>query len=267
MDKRLKNISKVSVALALCAASATATVAIPKTDNVKAAAKKTAKYSYRVQTKKITRTIKMYQPKGMKKVVQKAYIKRKVKTNKKTKKKTYGKWSTSSWAEYKVPSATYKNRKLNYKPDRSSVAKAKVTSKTKNQTVKIKYIRLANGIDETVEVIEKYAKKDKNWTTWPAYYYRLSHPVEDLYATISYSKSTSSDTYGLAIASDGAYTKDSVDAFEKGAAAYKNYKKKWATKHPGIMNNTQLKQFLKKYKFTVNTYYGKNQIIAKTIKH
>ena len=133
MDKRLKNISKVSVALALCAASATATIAIPKTDNVMAAAKKTAKYSYSVQTKKITRTIKMYQPKGLKKVVQKAYIKRTVKTNKKTKKKTYGKWSTSSWKKYTVIKVS------GYTASRTTVGAAKVTRKTKNQTVKITY--------------------------------------------------------------------------------------------------------------------------------
>ncbi|MDY5602488.1 MAG: SLAP domain-containing protein, partial [Lactobacillus delbrueckii] len=65
-------------------------------------AKKPAKYSYSTQTRKITRTIKMYQPKGVKKVVQKAYIKRTVKTNLKSHKKTYGKWSTSRWAKYKV---------------------------------------------------------------------------------------------------------------------------------------------------------------------
>lgn len=264
MDKKLKMISKVLGAVALMGVAGVGVSS--SAGQVQAAtAKKTTKSSYRysTQTRLKRRTIVIYNPIGTKKlIVQKAYIKRTVRTDKKNR-KTYGKWSTSSWAEYKVPAATYKNRKLNYKPDRSSVAKAKVTSKTKNQTVKIKYIRLANGIDETVEGIEKYANKDKNWTTWPANYYCLSHPVEDLYVAISYSKSTSSDTYGLAIASDGAYTKDSVDAFEKGAAAYKNYKKKWTTKHPGIMNNTQLKQFLKKYKFTVNTYYGKNQIIRR----
>ncbi|MFK3588638.1 hypothetical protein OCH80_09635 [Lactobacillus sp. 23-2] len=133
MDKRLKNISKVSVALALCGASATATIAIPKTDNVMAAAKKTAKYSYSVQTKKITRTIEMYQPKGLKKVVQKAYIKRTVKTNKKTKKKTYGKWSTSSWKKYTAIKVS------GYTASRAVVGAAKVTRKTKNQTIKITY--------------------------------------------------------------------------------------------------------------------------------
>ncbi|MFR0541059.1 mucin-binding protein [Lactobacillus delbrueckii] len=145
MDKRLKNISKVSVALALCAASATATIAIPKNDNVMAATKKTAKYHYSVQTKKITRTIKMYQPKGVKKVVQKAYIKRKVKTNKKTKKKTYGKWSTSSWKKYKVAKVS------GYTASRAVVGAAKVTRKTKNQTVKITY--------KAIKHVKKHVKK------------------------------------------------------------------------------------------------------------
>lgn len=159
MDKRLKNISKVSVALALCAASATATIAIPKTDNVMAAAKKTAKYGYSVQTKKITRTIKMYQPKGLKKVVQKAYIKRTVKTNKKTKKKTYGKWSTSSWKKYKVAKVS------GYTASRATIGAAKVTRKTKNQTVKITYkaikkaAKKTNKKRTTKKAIKKPAKK------------------------------------------------------------------------------------------------------------
>lgn len=158
MDKRLKNISKVSVALALCAASASATAQIPKTDNVMAAAKKTAKYSYSVQTKKITRTIKMYQPKGVKKVVQKAYIKRTVKTNKKTHKKTYGKWSTSSWKKYKVAKVS------GYTASRAVVGAAKVTQKTKNQTVKItykaiKHVKKTNEKGTTKKAIKKPVKK------------------------------------------------------------------------------------------------------------
>ena len=96
-------------------------------------AKKPAKYSYSTQTRKITRTIKMYQPKGVKKVVQKAYIKRTVKTNLKSHKKTYGKWSTSSWKKYKVAKVA------GYKASRSSVGAAKVTYKRKNQTIKITY--------------------------------------------------------------------------------------------------------------------------------
>lgn len=157
MDKRLKNISKVSVALALCAASATATIAIPKADNVMAAAKKTAKYRYSVQTKKITRTIKMYQPKGLKKVVQKAYIKRNVKTNKKTKKKTYGKWSTSSWKKYKVAKVP------GYTASRTTVGAAKVTRKTKNQTIKITYkaIKKKATKKRTKKTVKKAAPKKR----------------------------------------------------------------------------------------------------------
>ena len=96
-------------------------------------AKKPAKYSYSTQTRKITRTIKMYQPKGVKKVIQKAYIKRTVKTNLKSHKKTYGKWSTSRWAKYKVAKVS------GYKASRASVGAAKVTYKRKNQTIKITY--------------------------------------------------------------------------------------------------------------------------------
>ena len=96
-------------------------------------AKKPAKYSYSVQTRKITRTIKMYQPKGVKKVIQKVYIKRTVKTNLKTKKKTYGKWSTSRWAKYKVAKVA------GYTASRATVGAAKVTYKRKNQTIKITY--------------------------------------------------------------------------------------------------------------------------------
>lgn len=162
MDKRLKNISKVSVALALCAASASATAQIPKTDNVMAAAKKTAKYSYSVQTKKITRTIKMYQPKGVKKVVQKAYIKRTVKTNKKTKKKTYGKWSTSSWKKYKVAKVS------GYTASRAVVGAAKVTRKTMNQTIKITYKAIKHVKKNTKKYVKKTAPKKTARRSAPA---------------------------------------------------------------------------------------------------
>lgn len=184
MDKRLKNISKISVALALCAASATATIAIPKTDNVIAAAKKSAKYRYSTQTKKITRTIKMYQPKGLKKVIQKAYIKRTVKTNKKTKKKTYGKWSTSSWKKYKVAKVS------GYTASRATVGAAKVTRKTKNQTIKITYKAIKKKAakkrtkktvkkstpkkrttaKKTTDYITFYSSKGKRTSFWPAKY-------------------------------------------------------------------------------------------------
>lgn len=102
-----------------------------RTSNTKKAGE--AKYRYGAQTKKISRTIKMYTPKGLKKVIQKAYIKRTVKTNKKTGKKTYGKWSTSSWKKYKP--VKFKG----YTASKETVKAAKVTSKTKNKTVKITY--------------------------------------------------------------------------------------------------------------------------------
>ena len=102
------------------------------------------RYRYSTQTKKITRTIKMYQPKGVKKVIQNAYIKRTVKTDNKTKKKTYGAWSTSSWKKYKVAKVS------GYTASRSSVGAAKVTYKRKNQMIKITY-----------KVIKKTNKKKK----------------------------------------------------------------------------------------------------------
>ncbi len=92
-----------------------------------------ARYSYSTQTKKITRTIKLYQPKGEKKVIQKAYIKRSIKKDNKTKKKTYGKWSTSSWKKYTVAKVE------GYTASRSSVGRVKVTYMLKNQTVKVTY--------------------------------------------------------------------------------------------------------------------------------
>ena len=97
------------------------------------------RYSYSTQTKKITRTIKLYQPKGEKKVIQKAYIKRSVKKDNKTKKKTYGKWSTSSWKKYTVAKVE------GYTASRSSVGRVKVTYKLKNQTVKITYKKNASA--------------------------------------------------------------------------------------------------------------------------
>lgn len=143
-------------AATLAVSGVSATAQIPKTDNVMAAAKKTAKYRYSVQTKKITRTIKMYQPKGMKKVVQNAYIKRKVTTRKH--KKIYGKWSTSSWKKYKVAKVS------GYTASRSVVGAAKVTSKTKNQTVKItykaiKHVKKTNKKRTTKKVVRKPVKK------------------------------------------------------------------------------------------------------------
>lgn len=134
-----------SIAAATLAVSGvSATVMSPKTDNVMAASKKKSHGRNYYQTRKITRTIKMYQPKGMRKVVQKAYIKREVTTHK-HKKRTYGKWSTSHWKKYKVAKVS------GYTASRSTVGAAKVTRETKNQTIKITYKKIKH--------IKKYVKK------------------------------------------------------------------------------------------------------------
>lgn len=101
------------------------------------------RYSYSTQTKKITRTIKLYQPTGEKKVIQNAYIKRSVKTDNKTKKKTYGKWSISSWKKYTVAKVE------GYTASRSSVGAAKVTYKRKNQTIKVTYKKNASAANSS----------------------------------------------------------------------------------------------------------------------
>lgn len=131
-------------AVTLAVSGLSATVMSPKTDPVMAAHKKKSCSRSYYQTRKITRTIKMYQPKGMKKVVQKAYIKRKVTTHK-HKKRTYGKWSTSHWKKYKVAKVS------GYTASRSTVGAAKVTRKTKNQTIKITYKKIKH--------VKKHVKK------------------------------------------------------------------------------------------------------------
>lgn len=78
----------------------------------------------KIKTKKVTRTIKMYTPKGTKKKLQKAYLK-----------KVHGKWTTSRWPKYTAPK--YKG----YTASKKTVKASKVTSKTKNQTVVINYLR------------------------------------------------------------------------------------------------------------------------------
>ena len=108
------------------------------------------KYYYRTykQSKKITRTIKLYQPKGKKYVYQNAYVKRTVKQNTRTGRKTYGKWGTSSWGVYTAPAVK------GYSASPKSVASETVYSWTKNKTVKIKY--------------KKNAKKRTSKPTTPA---------------------------------------------------------------------------------------------------
>ena len=93
------------------------------------------KYYYRTttQSKKLVRTIKLYQPKGTKVVKQNAYVKRTVKQDLKTGKKTYGTWVSASWKAYKAPAVS------GYTASPKQVAKEKVYSWSKNKTVKVKY--------------------------------------------------------------------------------------------------------------------------------
>lgn len=114
------------------------------------------RYSYSTQTKKITRTIKLYQPTGEKKVIQNAYIKRSVKTDNKTKKKTYGKWSTSSWKKYTVAKVE------GYTASRSSVGVAKVTYKRKNQTIKVTYKKNASAANSSSSTSSSSTSKPTN---------------------------------------------------------------------------------------------------------
>lgn len=139
-------------AATLAVSGLSATVLRPNTDNVMAAHKKKSHSRTHYQTRKITRTIKMYQPKGMKKVVQKAYIKRKV-TTRKHKKTTYGKWSTSHWKKYKVAKVA------GYTASRSTVGAAKVTRKTKNQTIKITYKKIKKSKKHVKKTVKKAAPK------------------------------------------------------------------------------------------------------------
>ena len=118
------------------------------------------KYYYRTttQSKKLVRTIKLYQPKGTKVVKQNAYVKRTVKQNLKTKKKTYGKWGSASWKAYKAPAVS------GYTASPKQVAKETVYSWSKNKTINVKYKKKA-----------AYAKK---------YYYRTTTQSKKLVRTI-----------------------------------------------------------------------------------
>ena len=97
------------------------------------------KYYYRTykQSKKITRTIKLYQPIGKKYVYQNTYVKRTVKQNTRTGRKTYGKWGTASWGTYVVP--TIKG----YTASPKSIASETVYSWTKSKTIKVKYKKIS----------------------------------------------------------------------------------------------------------------------------
>lgn len=73
-------------------------------------------------SKKVTRTIKVYKPAKYSKVKQTATLKKKGR-----------KWTTATWKSYKAPKAA------GYEANTKKVKAVKVTNKTKNQTVKIKY--------------------------------------------------------------------------------------------------------------------------------
>ena len=122
------------------------------------------KYYYRTttQSKKLVRTIKLYQPKGTKVVKQNAYVKRTVKQNLKTKKKTYGKWGSASWKAYKAPAVS------GYTASPKQVAKETVYSWSKNKTVKVKYkkkaAKKANSSSEHPSSPDTTAPKVNPWT-------------------------------------------------------------------------------------------------------
>lgn len=110
----------------------------------KTSTKKSTKKEYLTKTRKIV----LDRPGKNKTIKQKAKLVRKVTTTttttktykdgklKKTStksKKTYGKWSKGKWASYKVPAIK------NYKRSKTTIKAKTVTSKTKNQKVKVTY--------------------------------------------------------------------------------------------------------------------------------
>lgn len=90
--------------------------------------------------KKATRTIKVYKPGKYTQVKQTATLKKKG-----------GKWTTSKWKSYKAPLVS------GYKASTKLVKAARVTSKTKNKTVRITY--KANSA-------KKLAIKTQNYDSW-----------------------------------------------------------------------------------------------------
>lgn len=106
--------------------------------------KKSTKKEYLTKTRKIV----LDRPGKNKTIKQKAKLVRKVTTTTTTtkiytdgkltktstkSKKTYGKWSKGKWARYKVPAIK------NYKRSKTTIKAKTVTSKTKNQKVKVTY--------------------------------------------------------------------------------------------------------------------------------
>ncbi|GHV96971.1 hypothetical protein lacNasYZ03_17720 [Lactobacillus nasalidis] len=124
-----KIIANTAMCLALLATGA---VAVNTVNSVSAST-----YTYKTQTKKFTRTIKVCKPKAKAQYVkQNAYIKRTVKTNKKTGQKTYGKWSTSYWKAYIPPFAS------GYVASPSVIGKQKVTYKSKSFSYPVVYSKI-----------------------------------------------------------------------------------------------------------------------------
>ncbi|WP_039944098.1 Rib/alpha-like domain-containing protein, partial [Lactobacillus equicursoris] len=126
------------------------------TDEVPVSIKVTSVVTTKTSTKKSTkkehltktRKIVLDRPGKNKTIKQKAKLVRKVTTTTTTiktykdgkltktstkSKKTYGKWSKGKWARYKVPAIK------NYKRSKTTIKAKTVTSKTKNQTVKVTY--------------------------------------------------------------------------------------------------------------------------------
>ena len=110
----------------------------------KTSTKKSTKKEYLTKTRKIV----LDRPGKNKTIKQKAKLVRKVTTTTTTtktykdgkltktstkSKKTYSKWSKGKWARYKVPAIK------NYKRSKTTIKAKTVTSKTKNQTVKVTY--------------------------------------------------------------------------------------------------------------------------------
>ncbi|MFR0600818.1 mucin-binding protein [Lactobacillus equicursoris] len=242
MGNKLKAISKVSVALALLGAAVPAVEAAPTAMAAKKATKKAKKstkkvvkkstkkakkakkttkknvpsYTYSTQTMKKTRTINLYQPKGIKKIIQNAYIKRSVKTDVKTKKKTYGKWSTSSWMKYKVPAVK------GYNASKPSVDKAKVTSKTKNQTIKVTYKKVAKKIVPSYTYSTQTMKKTRTIKL-----YRPDGTTKTIFQNAYIKRSVKTDvktkkkTYGKW--STSTWEKFNVPEFKSTVPGLKNY--------------------------------------------
>lgn len=121
------------------------TVTVKDAVTSKKSVKKTKSKQHAVKT----RTIKIYRPgKKVKTVKQQAKISRTVTTTvttsktytngkltktSKQSKKSYGKWSKGKWKKYKIPAVA------GYKRSKTSAKAKTVTSKTKNETVKISY--------------------------------------------------------------------------------------------------------------------------------